>query len=92
MDEIKLVALKNGQVIIGKAVFQVGEFGVNKEILTSIKEPRILFPNGDGRLQLGELYGQPSEIIITDEPVYYSEVKTKEIAAVYIQATSGLVI
>lgn len=92
MEEIKLVALKNGQVIIGKAVFRVGEFGVHKEILTSIKEPRALIPIADGRLQVGELIGQPDEITLTDEPVYFSDVKTTDIRDVYLKATTGLVL
>jgi len=89
---LKLVALKNGQLIIGQAIFQVSEFGVNQQVLISVKEPRVLIPLDDGRLQVGELIGQPDEITLTDEPVYFSDVKTTDIRDVYLKATTGLVL
>jgi len=92
MEEIKLVVLKNGQIIIGKPIFQVSEFGENQELMTIIKEPRALIPIADGRLQVGELIGQPDEITLTDEPVYFSDVKTTDIRDVYLKATTGLVL
>jgi len=84
MDEIKVVTLKNGQVILGKVV--KNETGK----IIGITSPRAIMPVQGNRLQIIELFGSPDEIKICDDPVYFADLQNKELFKAYIKATTNL--
>jgi len=88
MDKVKVITLKNGQVIVGVPVFDTPE--ADGKIIEIIK-PQALMP-AQGGLQLVDLYGAPDKIQLFDQPVYIAELNDKDIKKAYVKATTGLLL
>lgn len=87
MDEIRIITLKNGQVIVGKPIFD----GPGSTRITHIQNPRAIVPAQSG-LQLMELFGRPDELVLFDNALYMAENKDNDIFRTYIQSTTSLVV
>lgn len=88
MNSIKIVALKNGQMIVGKV-------DIEQEEEFRIISPRMLIKNTSvpgNNFLLFELLGSPDVITLIDEPVYIGDVCDKGFISEYIKSTTSLTI
>lgn len=88
MDEITIVSLKNGQIMIGKPEWS----NKDESKILSIISPRIILMTGPGQIQLLEIFGAPDFIRLYDDPIYVGVVSDKEMIKGYIKATTSLVL
>jgi hypothetical protein len=88
MDKVKVITLKNGQVIVGVPVYAAPD---SEEKIIEIIKPQALMP-AQGGLQLVDLYGAPDKIQLFDQPVYIAELNDKDIKKAYVKATTGLLL
>jgi chemotaxis signal transduction protein len=87
MDEIVIVALKNGQIMIGKPQWDNEENKIN-----ALTSPRIIITKEPDQIRLLEVYGAPDFIRLDENPIYTGAVTDKEMIRGYIKATTSLVL
>jgi hypothetical protein len=93
MDEITIVALKNGQMMIGKLETEI-EAGDNEDavLIQKLISPRTILMTGPGQIQLLEIFGAPDYIELVELPIYTGPVTDKEMIRGYVEGTTSLVL
>ena len=81
MEEIKILALSNGQTIIGV---------IKDNKSTTVFSPRILIPRQGCNSALVELFGRPGEITLLSDTIYIADCTDPEMLDDYKKSTTIL--